>query len=300
MNDQDDVVNINQQLYKLEIPNKPIQTIMYYFTILHNVIDYPFPPNYLNYNTPFFKTYKDVKKFISLSQALSPEFLRLNNVIIYHNNKNFYKDDDNNRNYQFRIIDPKYSNSSEFKNNYKNSFNINNIDYNQKQFECSIKNDIEYPHSESSDYSSQENYYYEDDYQKTNHPYICSNENLNEQYNSIRNNYNEKIVKNNKQLKNYLYENQMIGDTSNIEEEEEDINDVNKNSETIEKINIIHKLVCSTDFINPIYTIPMKKAVYNIKSIIKTEDEVRLKSVSKPKSIYFFLLIFLVVLILGC
>lgn len=303
MNDQDDVASINQQLYKLEIPKEPIQTIMFYFTILHNVIDYPFPPNFLNFNTPFFKTYKDVKKFISLSQALSPEFLRLNNVIIYHNNKNFYKGDDNNHDYQFRIIDPKYSNSSDFKSNYANSYNIKNIDFNQKQFECAIKNDIQYPHSEDSDYSSTENYYYEegleDDYQKTNNPYICSNENLNEHYNSIRKNYNENIIKNSKQLKNYLYENQMIDDTSNIEEEE-DMNEINENSETIEKINIINKLVCSTDFINQVYTIPMKKAVYNVKSIIQTEDIVRMKSVSMPKSIFFYLLIFLVLLILAC
>lgn len=62
-------------------------------------------------------------------------------------------------------------------------------------------------------------------------------------YHDFRNKYNEKIIKNLQQSKNNLYQNQMeLSDQ--IEEEEEELNE---NKETIEKVNIINKLVCSNE-----------------------------------------------------
>lgn len=89
MNDQSDISYINQNLYQLKLPDEPMHTLMFYFKILNSVIDYPFPANFLNYDAPYFKTYNEVKQFMSLANALNPEVLHLNNVLIYYNNKNY-------------------------------------------------------------------------------------------------------------------------------------------------------------------------------------------------------------------
>ena len=86
MNDQNEIDLINKRLYGLEVPNEPIPKIMFYFTVLHDIIDYPFPYNFINFNNPYFKTNEEVKQFLSLAKSLNPEFLHLNNAIIYHNN----------------------------------------------------------------------------------------------------------------------------------------------------------------------------------------------------------------------
>lgn len=159
MNDQTDIDYINKKLYQLQIPNEPMHKIMFYFKLHHNVIDYQFPPNFLNYGVPYFKTYKDIKQFVSLAKSLNPEFLNLKNVIIYHDDANFYKNKQNIYDHQFKIIIPEESKSLKFNNNYKNKFNIKNIDSNQKQFDIQIKNDIEL--SDNSEHFHAEDYYYE-------------------------------------------------------------------------------------------------------------------------------------------
>lgn len=93
MNDQKDIDSINKHLYSLEFPVDPIKKIMFYFNTIHNVIDYQFPANYLNYENPYFQTYLEMKKFLSVANSLSPEFLHINNAIIYYNNKKFYHDE---------------------------------------------------------------------------------------------------------------------------------------------------------------------------------------------------------------
>ena len=127
MNDQTDIDLINKTLYGLDVPNEPIKRIMFYFTVLHDAIDYEFPPNYLNYNNPYFKTYSEMQKFFALAIALKPENLHTNNVLIYYNKKNFYKPNQNDCRYEFKIIDPKESSDLKFHKNYQNSFNIKNI-----------------------------------------------------------------------------------------------------------------------------------------------------------------------------
>ena len=49
MENQQDLEFINDKLYSLEVPNEPIKNIMFYFTVLSEVIDFQFPENYLNY-----------------------------------------------------------------------------------------------------------------------------------------------------------------------------------------------------------------------------------------------------------
>ena len=64
---------------------------MFYFTVLSEVIDFQFPENYLNYEHPYFQSYSEMEKFLALANSFNPDFLYHNNVIIYYENKNYYK-----------------------------------------------------------------------------------------------------------------------------------------------------------------------------------------------------------------
>lgn len=295
MNDQNNIDLINEALYKLDVPNEPIKRIMFYFTVLHDSIDYEFPPNYLNYNNPYFKTYSEMQKFFALAVALKPENLHTSNVLIFYNKKNFYKPDQNDCRYEFKIIDPNESSDSKFSKNYQNSFNIKNINSQEKQFEIKINENIEYSQSEDSD-TPPEDYYYneglEDGYlpedKATN-----KTPNLNgNKYNEFRTKYNEQIVKKSAKA-------DTKSDNSNCHMEEENLNE-NINETITVKINIINKIVASKDWIDYIYNEPMKKNLSNIKIELKEEDEIRVKSISLPKNIFFYLIIGALIVLLVC
>lgn len=87
MIDQEDVDFINDKLYCLSVPDEAIKKIMFYLSILINVINYKFPENFLNYDHPYFRTCNEMEEFLSLARSFDPEFLYQNNVIIYYNNK---------------------------------------------------------------------------------------------------------------------------------------------------------------------------------------------------------------------
>lgn len=55
-----------------------------------------------------------------------------------------------------------------------------------------------------------------------------------------------------------------------------------------ENVKIIHKLVATNDWINFIYYEPQKQLLSNMKKSIK-KDEIRTKSISLPKNIFFYL-----------
>ena len=109
MDNQDDIDFINNKLYSLDVPNEPIKNIMFYF--------------------PYFSSSKEMENFLILAKSLNPDFLYHHNVIIYFNDKTFYKyyqlnDDQNGKPYEFKIIDAKESLNPLFNSNYQNVFNI--------------------------------------------------------------------------------------------------------------------------------------------------------------------------------
>lgn len=65
------------------------------------------------------------------------------------------------------------------------------------------------------------------------------------------------------------------------------MNELSENSKVIEKVNIINKLVISKECIDIIYNEPMKKSIKNMKAVLTNDDEVRLKSFSMPKNVFF-------------
>lgn len=309
MDDQKDVDSINNRLYNLEVPNEPIKKIMFYFTVLHDVIDYRFPENYLNFNNPYFKTYNEMEKFLALANALNPEILHNNNAIIYYSKKEFYKyyqvtDDDNGNPYEFKVIDPKDAADPKFHKNYENNFNIPNINYHEREFDIGIPNKVEFPDSEDTD--TVEDYYYEegleDNYQiKPNEHYEYVDDDKKKQYLNYRKKYNEKIVKKKKRttLASTFYPNQ-ADENPNGNQEEEDLDSNDDTRVDLEKVNIINKLVVTKDWVNYIYTQPVKQLMKNLKTAVKEEDVIRVKTISLPKNIFFYLSIFLLLLILAC
>lgn len=282
MNDQKDIDLINQKLYSLDVPSEPIKKLMFYFTVLHDVIDYPFPANYLNFNNPYFKTYSEMQKFFALAVALKPENLHVANVIIFYNNKNYYKPDQQNCNYEFRVINPKEASDAKFDKNYQNTYNINNINSNEKQFDIKINENIEYPHSEDSS-STPEDYYYgeglEDNYlpdDNNNNPYNSSFISNPNKYQDFRKKYNEQIAKKNERKisRSSLYKNQKSSNVENEEEEDEEEINGNVNEVVTVNVNIVNKLVVSKNWIDYIYNDSMKKNLVNMKHIMADEDEI--------------------------
>lgn len=71
---QEDIDSINHELYSYEVPNDPIKQIMFYFTVIQKIIDFPFPENFINFEHPYFSSYKEMEEFLALSQSLNPEF----------------------------------------------------------------------------------------------------------------------------------------------------------------------------------------------------------------------------------
>lgn len=78
------------------------------------------------------------------------------------------------------------------------------------------------------------------------------------------------------------------------------MNELSENSKVIEKVNIINKLVISKECIDIIYNDPMKKSIKNMKAVLTNDDEVRLKSVSMPKNVFFYFIIGLVIILISC
>lgn len=188
--DQNGIDLINDKLYSLEVPHEPLKKMMFYFTVLSQVIDLPFPSNYLNYNHPYFQSYERMEEFLSLARALNPECLYQNNVIIFHNKKDIYKyyqtnRDRNDISYEFKVVDPKESLNPLYSKNYENPFNISNIDRKQTEFVLSLTNKVDFPHSEDSEVNTIEDHYLEEeDYgnkfypdENYNKPYVYPSEN---------------------------------------------------------------------------------------------------------------------------
>ena len=102
-----------------------------------------------------------MKKFLAVAAALNSEFLQTNIVVIFYNNKEFFKPNQNDCHFEFKVINPKDASDPIFNQNYQNTYNIKNINCDEKQFEVKINENIKYPHSADSD-SESEDYYYEE------------------------------------------------------------------------------------------------------------------------------------------
>lgn len=211
MIDQQDIDLLNDKFYSLEIPNEPIKMIMFYFTVLNKLIDFQFPRNYLNYEHPYFQSYSEMDEFFTLARILNPEMLHQHNVFIYYNEKNYYKyyqinDKDENNDYgvqyEFKIVDNEESFNPLFEDNYKNNFNISNINKNETEFEVEIPKKVDFIHLENDSDDSIEEHYIRDE-----------EENDENKYNLIKVKINNKLVVTNdwidfiynKPAKNLLY-----------------------------------------------------------------------------------------------
>lgn len=312
MDEQEDVESINKRLYNMEVPNEPIKKIMFYFTVLHGVIDYRFPENFINFDNPYFKTYNEMEQFCAIAQSFNPELLHTNNVIIYYNKKEFYeyhqiKDDDNGSPYEFKVIDPKDAADPQFHKNYVNNFNIPNINYHEKEFDIEIPKKVTFPHSEESD-DSAEDYYYTEGLEanylsQSNNHYEYNDNKKNKQYQNYRKKYNGEIMNHDKStLKSCFYPNQEL-ETISANPEEEEMTEQVDDDETegvVEKVNIVNKLVVTHDWVDYIYNQPMKQLLKNLKTAVKEEDVIRVKTISLPKNVFFYLSILLLLLILAC
>lgn len=306
MNDQVDLDSINDKLYTLDVPTEPLKKIMFYFTVLSNVIDLRFPENYLNFDHPYFKSYNRMEEFLSLARALNPDFLYHNNVIIFHNKKDIYKyyhkeNDTDGLPYEFKVINADESVNPIYKNNYKNNFNIANINPYETEFTLSLTNKVDFPHSEDSAVNTIEDHYYheEDEYENPFEPNEDYYDRPNVDYNEIRDYFDESEIQKNTEftLQSYAYANQM-NSTNEFEEDEYDLNDITNFYE--KKVKIINKLVVTKDWIDYIYKEPIKDLLINMKKVIKDEDVIRSKSISLPKNIFFYLEFLMLALLMCC
>lgn len=155
---------------------------------------------------------------------------------------------------------------------------------------------IIFPHSEDSDENtSEENYFSE----KENNS-LCQNivqtfsdleDNQTPNFQEIHKLYeiNNKSNENNNQIH---YENQMNSD-DNLE-----LSFESDTSEKMvsEKINIIHKLIVTKDWVDYIYNKPQKDIFDNMNKVIKS-DVIRTKSISLHKNVFFYLVVFMLLLL---
>lgn len=308
---QEDNDSINNKLYSHDVPNEPIKKIMFFFAVIKEAIDYPFPGNFINFEHPYFSTYKEMEEFLALSQSLNPEFLYYNNVIIYHNDKSYYKyyqvnEDQNGIPYEFKVISVQESMEPVFMDNYKNAFNISNIDKKQIEFDILVPYKSKSLHSEGNiendmedDYLNEDdeeenislfnlftnNIDYDDSINEINDYEYCARDNdqlIN--YNAIKKfcKKNDNIYNSHFKTKNNRYKNQMIS------EKELDCDETITGDSHIEKVKVTHKLVVTNDWINFIYIEPQKELLSNMKKAIQ-KDEIRTKSISLPKNAFFYL-----------
>lgn len=316
MDDQDDLDFINDKLYSLPVPDETIKKIMFYFNVLSNALNFDFPHNFLNYEHPYFKSYGDMEEFLALAYSLNPQFLYQNNVIIYYNKKQFYKyytlnNDQNGVPYEFKMVNISDSNNHIFNDNYKNNFNILNIDKSTKEFDVVIKNKFDFPHSEDSDISESiednylEEYEYDvDNYKNTFNDSIYESNDKKEHfysnYKDIQKYYNEQAIKKSSE-KIYAYSNQMkSSDELDIYDEYCSEPAEEETKFKIKNIQIIHKLVVTKDWINYIYNEPMKIIATDMKTVIKGKDVIRTKSISLPRNVFFYLELFFLAVFICC
>lgn len=264
---------------------------MFYLSILSNVINYKFPENFINYDYPYFRTCNEMEEFLSLARSFDPEFLYQNNVIIYYNNKKNYKyykfnKDQNGVPYEFKVVKISESTNPIYNENYKNNFNISNIDKKAKNFDLKILNNVEYPHSDDSyDDTIEDNYYCEDE--------LSDEQVFDGNINYIHEYYNERNVQ--KYSSSFAYINQMLSN-----DELDYYSDENDTDFCLKNVEIINKLVVTNDWINYIYNEPMKLLMKDMKSVVKRKDVIRTKSISLPRNVYFYLVVFFLALQICC
>lgn len=316
MDCQEDIDFVNDQLYTLEVPNEPIKNIMFFFNVLKEVIDFPFPENYLNYIQPYFSTYDEMEHFFALAVSLNPDFLYHHNVIIYHNDKSFYKyyqlnDDQNGKQYEFKIVNIKESSNPIFKSNYINAFNISNIDKNEAEFNVEVPNKVVLTYSGDNSENTAEEHYFEEEEEENNfqpdHPEQYYSINADEYEDDENNNnytnfqdiqkfYDENHL--NKNTRSVHYENQM--DSENELDYSENLSDEFVSIEyRSEKVKIKNKLIVTNEWIDYIYNNPMKEILSNMKAVIKS-DKIRSKSISLPRNVFFYLEIIMLALLVCC
>lgn len=324
MDEQQDIELINDKLYSLDIPNEPIKNIMFYFIILNEIIDFPFPENYLNYEHPYFNSYSEMEEFLALAFTFNPKTLHQHNVIIYYNEKKYYKyyrvNPEKNKGipYEFKIIDKEESLNPLFEDNYKNTFNISNIDKKETEFEIEIPNKVEFLHSENDSEDTIEEHYVHEEEEDNNQYEVDENDhngdsigNINEyeydeyeendkktsyHYKDIRKFYDEYDVNNHHNASKVGYKNQLFDSENELEDEIDDV--FNEIKYSIQKVEIINRLVVTNNWIDYIYNNQIKNLLFNMKTVIKS-DVIREKSISLPRNVFFYLTVIFLVL-MGC
>lgn len=296
MDHQEEINSINQRLYCVEVQNEPIKKIMFYFTVLKEIIDFPFPENFINYDHPYFTSYEQMENFFSLSRTLDPSFLHQNNVIIFHNEKKYYQyyqrnEDNEGTPYEFNIVDNSESNNPIFNDNYQNVFNISNIDKDQTEFKVKVPYKSSSLHPENEDIP-------EDDYLNEND---LKNENsingiVDSEYDRPNMHSNDNKKKKKHKHKQKHKKNKRKNHMSSEDELEEDIS---IEEFQIENVKIKYRLIVTNDWIDFIYNQSQKELLPNMKTAIK-KDDIRTKSISLAKNVFFYLEIIMLVLLAAC
>lgn len=320
----EDVPLINQQLSTLKVPNEPIQKLMFYFTVLHNVIDFHFHSNYLNFNNPYFPHSTQMEEFLALAKALNPEMLHESNVIIFYDDLNFFNlyethDIPN----QFRVIDPNDATLKIFHKNYYSPSNVFTIDTRKKSFELLVRSSLDFSQIEDSKEIPHEGLDTESAYYDNNHenqqaePAYESEITLNDRlsvnvtnfdskhYESYRHTYNQALLAQLETIHVGLpprssKSSAITGPNSNKNpyEEEEDV--YQEEESYVTTVNIMNKLVVTNDWIDYIYNQPLHELMKSLKKITNEEDQIRTRSIKIPFNIYFFLTIVFMLCVFGC
>ncbi|OHT13509.1 hypothetical protein TRFO_16262 [Tritrichomonas foetus] len=93
MDIEEEVELINQEFDKDESPSEPLKKVMFYLAIIHKIIDYNFPENFVNYMNPYFNNPDEINELILLAKLLNPEYLKELGIIrIYRNDSDLEND----------------------------------------------------------------------------------------------------------------------------------------------------------------------------------------------------------------
>lgn len=284
---------INEYLHARTVPNDSIKKMMFYFKIISNIVDYDFKENFTNYHNPYFKSNEEMNSFVALAQKLNPSDLQSLNVLIICNDKSLYNAKDDDPLYEYKIINPKLAKSPQFLENYKNSFNIYNIDTTKNSIVIKENDKLEF----SEPFSIDENYY---DEAVENQPTIdtpatsppSETPEQAERFEKYRKRFNRKRLK---KLEKEDQEHYII---PIADEEEEPSNQPNEPKAS--KAKVMNKLLASSDWIHTIYDTSFTNLYNNMKVMEFEEDRMRTKSITLPRNIFFYLSIVFLIVLFSC
>lgn len=253
---------LNEELKSISIPTSPVQKIMYYFKIIQNINHYQFPPNYLDYDNPYFECTNDYNEFLSLAVSLHPQILNEKKLFVFANNESDAENVFNhqsisvNLSNQFKLIDINQSNKNE-------KSEVAEIPKNENTFiikkrinfsDLLTKSLMHWSQNSNGNDILDENNEFEDEEQSTSNENICADLNS---------------------------------------------DDLANPPESV-TLKTFHQLIASNEWTNYVYYEPLKYLLNTYQMTLNSKDSIRQSSIKLKRNVFFYLTILMLVIIFCC